>query len=328
MKATVFRGQWVVALAHPLAGGFADGPASASWGIVGNVRRRLPANLPEEQRTGLLTQYGSLIQTDARLALGSSGGALFNLDGELIGLTAATAAVTGSEAAGGFAVPMDPIYRGIVGVLREGREVEYGFLGVSPGDFVPDGDRGGLVIARVTDRSPADRAGLQSRDVIRAIDGRPIRDADDLFLLVGGSLAGREVSITYTRGTGRVPQTATATLAKFVHPHPWIASVRPPAVYGLRVEWSSVLAQQNGPGLRNPSVPDGVVVRELDPKGAAAAAFQAAGLAAGKVLITRVNGTPVQTPADFYRAAGRGPVRLGVTDLARPDAEPRTITVP
>ena len=127
-KANVFRGQFVLALAHPFAAGFNDGKASASWGMISNVRRRSSPLLGEQSRDGFLYQYSNLLQTDARLNLGASGGALLNLDGEVIGLLSATAAVAGSETSGGYAVPMDPIYRRIVEVLKEGREVEYGFL--------------------------------------------------------------------------------------------------------------------------------------------------------------------------------------------------------
>ena len=76
------------------------------------------------------TSYGTLIQTDARLNLGTSGGALLNLKGEMIGLTTALAAMSGYEQAAGYAVPIDETFRRVVETLKQGREVEYGFLGV------------------------------------------------------------------------------------------------------------------------------------------------------------------------------------------------------
>src|SRR5262249_52780164 len=103
----VRKGDWVIALANPYAAGFRDGSPSAPWGIVSNLRRRAPGGYRETDATKTLHHYGTLIQTDARLNLGCSGGALLNLDGELIGLTTSLAALTGGEGAGGYAVPMD-----------------------------------------------------------------------------------------------------------------------------------------------------------------------------------------------------------------------------
>src|SRR6202011_3306869 len=104
-----------------------------SWGIVSNLRHRAPATplLNEIDRAKItLHQYGALLQTDARLSVGCSGGALINLQGELVGLTTTLAALTGGDTTGGFAVPMDAGIRRIVRVLEKGEEVEYGFLGV------------------------------------------------------------------------------------------------------------------------------------------------------------------------------------------------------
>ena len=72
-----------------------------------------------------------LLQTDARLQLGASGGALVDLDGKLVGLTTAQAALTGVDSPGGFAIPIDANYRRIIEVLSRGEEVDYGFLGVT-----------------------------------------------------------------------------------------------------------------------------------------------------------------------------------------------------
>lgn len=119
----VEKGQWVLSLANPFAAGFRDGSPSVSWGIVSNLRRRAPSGTREEDRRRTLHQYGTLIQTDARLNFGVSGGALVNLQGELIGLTTAHAALSGSETAGGFAVPLSAGIRRIVEVLRKGEEV-------------------------------------------------------------------------------------------------------------------------------------------------------------------------------------------------------------
>jgi serine protease Do len=331
-KANVYRGMWVISLAHPFAAGFADGSPSASWGILSNVRRRIPGYGSEEHRTQHLYQYGSLLQTDARLNLGSSGGALLNLDGELIGLTSSLAAVTGSEASGGFAIPITANYRRIVETLMAGREVEYGFLGVSPVGMSQNPRQPGLVISNVTPYTPAGFARLQQGDTIEAIDGIPIREPDDLFLNIGAALADTKVTLKIVDQLGTARH-VEVTLAKFLHTHPYIASSRPPAVHGLRVEYSSILTQQlllaGGRGPRAGVAHVGVIVRELEPNSPAEAAFKKLGNDPSQWMITAVNGTTVTTPDEFYLAARTAPVvRLTVVDATDPADQPRTITLP
>src|SRR5262245_9246115 len=72
------RGQFLLSLSNPFAAGFRDGQPSASWGILSNIRRRQPMELKEEERIQPLHHYGVLLQTDSRLHLGCSGGALLN----------------------------------------------------------------------------------------------------------------------------------------------------------------------------------------------------------------------------------------------------------
>ena len=104
------KGQFVIALGNPYAIA-RDGQPSAAWGIVsqsasGKRRRREPARGPASGRE-TLHHWGTLIQTDARLELGTSGGALVNLKGEMVGLTTSLAALAGYERPGGFAFPVD-----------------------------------------------------------------------------------------------------------------------------------------------------------------------------------------------------------------------------
>src|SRR4029079_13356173 len=108
---------------------------SASWGIVSNLSRKDGPWPPErDDRPGptrvTLHQLGTLIQTDARLNLGTSGGALVNLKGEMVGLTISLAATLCYEQAAGFAIPVDETFLRVVEALKQGNEVEYGFLGI------------------------------------------------------------------------------------------------------------------------------------------------------------------------------------------------------
>ena len=331
-RPTVYRGMWVISMGHPLAAGFGDGKPSASWGILSNVRRKAAGPPREEQRTQPLHQYGTLLQTDARITLGCSGGILLNLDGEAIGLTTPLAAVMGSDTAGGFALPFDRNYRRIIDVLRQGREVEYGFLGISIDTSHPvPGMRGhGLRIGQVTPGTPAAEAGLIGHenirfggdgDVILAIDGQPIREQDDLFLALGAALAGNKVRLRVSRD-GKI-RNVDVRLAKYFHTLPRIVSQPVTAVYGIRPEYSSVLflqLQQAGDHqVLRVGLPPGVLVGELIPDSPAATQFMRLGQATSRWMITRVNETPVSTPAEFLTAAKRGPVRLTVIDPTEPE---------
>ncbi len=320
-KATIYRGQFIVAMAHPFATGFRDGKASASSGMISNLRRRAPNLGSDESRQTLLHHYSNLLQTDTRLSVGSSGGAIFNLDGEVIGLQTAIAAISGSEAGGGYAIPMDPIYRRIVEVLRTGQEVEYGFLGVSPGRMTATG----LRLGNVSSNSPASRAGLQDGDLIVSVDGRPITELEDLFLLVGGSLAETEIVLEIQRD--KAHHVVKPRLAKFAHTFPSIASEQPEPVFGLRVDHSSLLAQQPMLIGERRTITRGVVVRDIEP-GSPAAEKLAPAVAGKSMVIISVNGKSVTTPTEFYELT-KGIKRItlqlrGATDRT----EARTITLP
>lgn len=320
--ANVRKGQWVLALANPYTAGFRDGSPSASWGIVANLRRRPPGTPREEERLRTLHQYGTLIQLDVRLNLGCSGGALLNLDGELIGLTTAVAAVANGEASGIYALPLDANLKRIIEVLKRGEEVEYGFLGVAA---APPGFRAseGLLLTVVTPGSPADRAGLKPEDIILEVNGNPIRDTDDLFLHVGAALSGSKAKLK-VQSPGSKPREVVVSLAKFAYLGPFIASSRPASVMGLRVDHASVLMQT----ARLRSIPFGVVVREVEAGKPAEAKFKGL-VEGGRLLITQVNGVPVGSPEEFYREARKHQVlELSVADPQRPNDTPRIIRLP
>jgi serine protease Do len=301
----VRKGQIVVSLANPFAAGFRDGSPSASWGIVSNLRRRAPAvgeDLDRSKET--LHHYGTLIQTDARLNLGCSGGALLNLKGELVGLTTALAALSGSETPGGFAVPFDARLQRIVAVLLQGKEVEYGFLGVGLEQENRRGD--GVVVKTLVAGSPASRAGLQENDVILKVNGVPVHEKDDLFLYLGAQLADSTVELVIDPVR---PRTVAVKLAKFYVPNPAIAANRPTPRAGLRVEYSSILLQRDRLPHWLRFVPEGVLITEVVPGSPA----DRAKLQPDKI-ITRVNDRPVRTPAEFYREMdkAKGPIALHV----------------
>ncbi|HEY1381562.1 MAG TPA: trypsin-like peptidase domain-containing protein [Gemmataceae bacterium] len=319
------KGSLVVSLGHPYAAGYRDGSPSASWGIVSNLRRRGPGSPTESERAKLpLANFATLIQTDVRLQLGTSGGALLDADGRLVGLTTAQAALTGVDAPGGFAIPMDAPVRRIVEVLLRGEEVEYAFLGISTRQGSDPEPGGGVMVQAVIPNSPAARAGLMPMDVITRINGRPIRDYDDLFLNLSTTLAGRPAELVVRSGRAGGLRTVDVPLVKAPveidsvrhrRRDEWgVAKTLPRSWYGLRVEYTSA---KDATFIR-----PGVLVRD------AADQAKAAGLVPYEDIITHVNDRPVNSPAEFRTAADEAVKRGDSLKLTVAGDTSRTVTLP
>jgi serine protease Do len=317
-RAEVRQGQFVLALTNAYAEGFRDTGPSADWGIVSKLLTRQDPPRPardqdrpvESERGKKLYQLPTLIQTTARLNAGCSGGALLNMKGELIGLTSSLAAVSNEDAPGRFAVPVSsPAMRRIIQKLKEGKEVEYGFLGVT---FLPDRPGAeGRKIYGITAGSPAEQARVPPNQYIAKVDGMPIRDYDDISLAIGAALAGRTIVLEVSATPDGPTHEFKVELAKYYYPGPFIASKRPPAVGGLRVDYASTLIKSSASGQM--AIPPGVVVREVV-RGSPA---DKAGLQP-EAVITRVNGRQVFTPAQYYDevARGAGPLELSIKTAA------------
>jgi len=161
----------------------------------------------------------------------------------MVGLTTALSAITGYDQAAGYAIPVDETFRRIVETLKQGREVEYGFLGIQPKNLTPDeilnGKHGAKVASEVHGGTPAKSAGLEYDDIITHIGDDPIHNADGLRLLVGRLPPSQPVRLTFER-KGRI-LTTTASLAKFAWhgKRPRIVTVFPPDWRGLQVDYPS-----------------------------------------------------------------------------------------
>lgn len=306
------KGQIVIALGNPYAIA-RDGQPSASWGIIANLARKAPL-APEESEAApksTLHHYGTLIQTDAKLNLGTSGGALINLKGEMVGLTTALAAAAGYEQAAGYAFPVDATFRRVLETLKQGREVEYGLLGVRPANLsVAERLRGlrGCRIEGVIPGTPAHRLGLQEGDLVISVNGEPVEDADGLVLEVGRLPVEATVRLELIRGGRKVE--AEVVLTKFPVQGKKVVTVPVPSWRGLRVDYATALFEpdaQVGAGL--PEFDQGVAVTEVE-QGSPA---WDAGLRP-KQLITQVDRVAVRNPKEFRAAvAGKnGPVQVRV----------------
>jgi serine protease Do len=181
-------GQLVVAIGNP--NGFAG---SVTAGVVSALGRSLPASSRNASR-----MIENVIQTDAALNPGNSGGALADGRARVVGINTAVAGV-----GLGLAVPMDAATRTIIGALmREGR-FRRAYIGVAVGPRpVPPrfGRRGGVEIVQIVEGGPADRAGLRVEDLIVAVDGTRVEGVNDLQRLMVGDLIGSQIRIDLIRG--------------------------------------------------------------------------------------------------------------------------------
>lgn len=310
---TLKKGHYVISLGNPYAIA-RDGQVSASIGHVANLARKaapIPSSDPNS-RTALkptLHHFGTLIQTDAKLNLGTSGGPLLNLDGQMVGLTTALAAIAGYEQAAGFAIPVDETFRYAVDRLKEGREVQYSFLGVAPGNNRLRGNRRGVTIEKVIAGTPAREHGLDVGDVITRIDGRPIFDADGLMLQIGKLPVESTARLTVER-RGVEMRPINVPLAKFPPIYRQIVTNPEPLWRGMRVDFATGVLSLDDKVIEAFSsiLDEGCVgVRDVAEDSPA----WKAGLRSG-MLITHVGIHPVQTPDRFQDlvAGQEGPVSV------------------
>ncbi|MGB8622788.1 MAG: DegQ family serine endoprotease [Paracoccaceae bacterium] len=180
-------GDWVMAMGNPLGQGF-----SASAGIVSARNRALSGT------------YDDFIQTDAAINRGNSGGPLFNMEGQVIGVNTAILSPNGGSIGIGFSMASN-VVKNVVDQLREYGETRRGWLGVRIQDVSPDvADAMGLdkaAGALVTDvpDGPAADAGMKSGDVITSFDGQDVTDTRELVRIVGNSPVGKTVRVVVLR---------------------------------------------------------------------------------------------------------------------------------
>ncbi len=180
-------GDWVIAMGNPLGQGF-----SVSAGIVSARNRALSGT------------YDDYIQTDAAINRGNSGGPLFNMDGNVIGVNTAILSPNGGSIGIGFSMASNVVTR-VVDQLKEFGETRRGWLGVRIQDVTQDvADAMGLKSATgalITDvpEGPAKVAGLETGDVILSFDGVDVADTRGLVRQVGNSAVGATVRVTVLR---------------------------------------------------------------------------------------------------------------------------------
>ncbi|MFO7849888.1 MAG: Do family serine endopeptidase [Spirochaetia bacterium] len=182
-------GDWVLAVGSPF--GFVS---SVTAGIVSAKGRSGPGQ-----------NISDFIQTDAAINRGNSGGALVDIEGDVVGINTWIAAPTGGSIGLGFAIPINNAKRAIDDIIEKG-EVEYGWLGVTVTELSDNvaedmniSDRKGAFIHNVYTDSPADKGGILPGDFVTEINGENIKNRDQLVRTVGDLIAGETAEFTLIR---------------------------------------------------------------------------------------------------------------------------------
>lgn len=198
-------GEWVLAVGNPF-----NLTNTVTAGIVSAKARSLYQNGVE-----------SFIQTDAAINPGNSGGALVNTRGELIGINAMLYSQTGSFSGYGFAIPTS-IMNKVVADLKQYGTVQRALIGIQgqdvknyvdakkdKGEDIDLGTMEGIYVAKVTEESAAEEAGMKEGDVITAIDGKPVNKMAELQEVLAKKRPGDKVSVTYLRDKKKATKTVT-----------------------------------------------------------------------------------------------------------------------
>ena len=185
-------GDWVMAMGNPLGQGF-----SVSVGIISARNRELAGN------------YDDYIQTDAAINRGNSGGPLFNMNGEVVGVNTAILSPNGGSIGIGFSMASN-VVEPVVKQLKEFGEVRRGWLGVSIGDLNQDmadalgmKEPSGSIVLEVYD-GPSKDAGLLASDVIVMFDNKEVSNSGELVRIVGDTTVGRTVDVIVLRQGERI----------------------------------------------------------------------------------------------------------------------------
>ncbi len=199
-------GDWVLAIGSPFTLS-----QTVTAGIVSAKNRSI-------NEGGAATQFQKFIQTDAAINPGNSGGPLLNMNAEVVGVNSAIFTQGSGSVGVGFAVPSNTMIAVYNDLISPEHKVVRGSIGIqfqngasSAVGRVYGFAKGGVLISSVTPGQPAAKAGLQSQDVITSIDGRSIKDGDDLVSDISARRPGSTVRVGYLRGQKQ--ENATITVA-------------------------------------------------------------------------------------------------------------------
>ncbi|HZB61900.1 MAG TPA: DegQ family serine endoprotease [Microvirga sp.] len=284
-------GDWVMAIGNPFGLG-----GSVTAGIVSARGRNIESG-----------PYDNYIQTDASINKGNSGGPLFNMNGEVIGINTAILSPTGGSVGIGFAVPASTAVP-IIDQLRQFGETRRGWLGVriqnvddATAEALNLGSARGALIAGIDEKGPAKPAGLEVGDVIVRFDGKEVKDSRDLPRIVASTPVGKAADVTIVRKGQEM--TKQVTLGRLEDGEKQ-ASLQPPSTDTPTATRQAQAFGLNLSGMtdelrRRYSLKDdlkGVVITRVDPNSPASDKR----IQAGEVIV-EVNQEPVAAPADVTK---------------------------
>jgi serine protease Do len=306
-------GDWVLAIGNPYGLG-----GTVTAGIISALHRGITGTGP----------YDRYIQTDAAINMGNSGGPMFDLNGNVIGINSALISPTGTNVGIGLAIPAEAA-KPVIDSLMRGQRPQRGYLGVSlqpvdedlaPALGIPK-DSGELVRS-VVPGAPGARGGLAQGDVIVRVDGKPVTPDQTVSYLVANTPVGARIPLEIVRGGKHATVTITVgerpteeQLAKLAgggssgsDGAPGSAPAAPQRALGLSL---APLTPDLARGANLPATAHGVIVTAVDPSSNAGEQ----GLQKGDLIVS-VNNQPVTAPAqvvaavDAARKAGRSSVLL------------------
>jgi len=194
-------GEWVLAVGNPF-----NLTSTVTAGIVSAKTRNI--NLLNERSSGKMNSIESFIQTDAAVNPGNSGGALVNVNGELVGINTAIASRTGSYAGYSFAIPVNLVQKVMADLMDYGI-VQRGYLGVQIADITQElkeekklKNLTGVYVAGVSENGSAEKGGIKSGDVILKIGTKEVNSVASLQEEVGRRRPGDKVSVTIRDSKG------------------------------------------------------------------------------------------------------------------------------
>ena len=255
-------GDWVMAIGNPFGLG-----NSVTAGILSARGRDINSG-----------PYDDFLQTDAPINRGNSGGPLFNMDGEVIGINTAIFSPSGGSVGIGFSIP-SAIAAPVIAQLREFGHTRRGWLGVRIQTVTDEiaatlglEEAAGALVADVTKNSPAEAAQFEPGDVILKFDDQDVPEMRDLPRIVAGTEIGKEVDVVLLR-RGEM-RTITVTIEELDESPPTVTAAASPGTSDAEVESLGMTFAAINPDLRErfglAEDMNGVIVVDVDPEGAAA----------------------------------------------------------
>ena len=319
-------GDWVMAVGNPFGLG-----GTVTAGIVSARHRNIDSG-----------PYDNYIQTDAAINKGNSGGPLFNMAGEVIGINTAILSPSGGSIGIGFATPAATV-EPIISQLETFGETRRGWLGVriqNVDDTIADslnlGPTRGAFVSGTDPKGPATAAGIQTQDVIVKFDGQDVKESRDLPKIVAQEPVGKEVAVVLMRNGKQLTKTVKLGRLEDGEQHAALDTksrndATKPAVpstvqKALGMTFSGLTSETRQKFTIDDSVASGVVISEVEPNSAAAEKR----LQPGEVVV-EINQEPVKQPSDVadkfitLKTAGK---RSALLLVASARGEVRFVAIP